>query len=121
VLRPSDPNSLNYRVAAVYLNDRYLPHGDFNHGVPQHNKDAQGKYTCTSCHDARNSNDARDVILPRLSACADCHGKSPKQTAMAASSDCTECHSYHAPGAATPKGADQEHIALLTTPIGPTP
>jgi hypothetical protein len=118
VLRPADSSSLNYRIAAVYLNDRYLPRGDFNHGIPQHNKDAQGKSTCANCHDARQSDDAREVMLPRLSACADCHGKSPKQTAMAASSDCTECHSYHAPGAATPKGDDQEHIALLSTPIG---
>ena len=121
VIRPSDPGSLDYRIAPVYLNDHYLPRGDFNHGVPQHNKDAQGRYTCTDCHKARDSDDAREVLLPRLSACADCHGKTTKQTPMAASADCTECHSYHAPGTATPKGADQEHIAQISAPYVPGP
>jgi mono/diheme cytochrome c family protein len=113
VLRPSDPNALNYRIAPVFLNDRYLPRGDFNHGIPQHNKDAHGRYTCADCHNARQSDDAREILLPKIAACAECHGKSPKQNAMAGSAECSECHSYHAPGQASPKGADQEHIALL--------
>ena len=113
VRRPSDPGSLAYGIAPVYLNDRYLPRGDFNHGVPAHNKDALGRNTCDSCHKARTSDDAREVLLPRLAACADCHGKNPKQAATSASADCAECHSYHAPGEASPKGGDQEHIALV--------
>ena len=115
VQRPSDPGSLTYAIAPVYLNARYLPRGDFDHGVPAHAKDAHGKPTCGNCHDARNSDDARQVLLPRLASCAECHGKSPKQVAMSASADCTECHSYHA-GDASPKGANQEHIALLSAP-----
>ena len=115
VLRPTDPNSLNYGIARVYLNQRYLPWGDFDHGVPQHAKDAQGRPSCGSCHNARQTDDAREVMLPHISACADCHGKSRKQSVASASADCTECHSYHAPGEATPKGAG-EHIALLAQP-----
>jgi hypothetical protein len=123
ILRPTDPNALNYGVARVYLNDRYLPWGDFDHGVPQHNKGASGRSTCGDCHNARMTDDAREVMLPRISACADCHGKSRKQTATSASADCTECHSYHAPGDATPKDIDHEHIATLTGPgaAAPTP
>jgi hypothetical protein len=116
VQAPLDPGSLDYRIAPVYQNDHYLPHGDFNHGVPQHSKDALGRSTCTNCHDARNSDDSREVLLPRLSACADCHGKTPKQSANAASADCTECHSYHAPGRASPKDPEREHIASLSGP-----
>ena len=120
IRRPGDAGSLNYAIAPVYLNDRYLPRGDFDHGVPAHAKDAHGLPTCSNCHDARNSDDARQVLLPRLSACAECHGKSPKQSATSASADCTECHSYHAPGDASPKGADQQHIALISAglPVG---
>jgi hypothetical protein len=110
---PAAPGSLNYRIAPVFLNDHYMPRGDFNHGVPQHNKDAHGRATCTDCHDARNSDDAREVMLPRLSACADCHGKSPRQSATSASGDCAECHSYHAPGHTSPKDPEREHIASL--------
>jgi hypothetical protein len=119
VQRPNDPGSLAYNIAPVYLNDHYLPRGDFNHGVPAHAKDAHGAPTCSNCHEARTSNDAREVLLPRLSACADCHGKTAKQTPTPASADCAECHSYHAPGQASPKGADQEHIATLSVPGAP--
>jgi hypothetical protein len=118
VIRPTDPGSLDYRIAPVYMNDHYMPRGDFNHGIPQHNKDANGRYTCTDCHAARNSDDAREVLLPGLASCANCHGKPAKETATAASADCAECHSYHAPGHASPKGADQEHIAQLGAPVG---
>jgi hypothetical protein len=117
VQRPADPGSLDYRIAPVFMNDRYMPRGAFNHGIPQHNKDANGRYTCSDCHAARSSDDARDVMLPGLASCNNCHGK-PKQSPIAASADCAECHSYHAPGEASPKGADQEHIALLSTPGG---
>ena len=117
VERPMD-GSLNYRIAPVFVNERYLPRGDFNHGVPQHNKDAQGRATCTDCHAARESDDAREVLMPRISSCNDCHGKSPKTSPTAAGADCAECHSYHAPGTASPKGADQEHIALNSLPVG---
>jgi hypothetical protein len=116
VRRPNDPNSLAYGIAPVFLNDRYLPRGDFNHGIPAHNKDAQGQYTCAACHAAKTSDDSREILLPKLDSCAACHGKSPKQTTTAASADCTECHAYHAPGAATPKGADREHVAQLGAP-----
>jgi len=120
VRRPSDPGSLSYAIAPVYLNQRYMPRGDFNHGVPAHSKDALGRATCVNCHAARTSDDAREVLLPHLEACAACHGKTVKQSTTSASADCSECHSYHAPGLATPKGADQEHIAMISAPILPS-
>jgi len=117
VQRPFDPGSLDYRIAPVFVNDRYMPRGDFNHGVPQHSKDALGRATCSNCHAARESDDARQVLMPRISDCDDCHGKSPKTTPAAASADCAECHSYHAPGMASPKDPSREHIALVSLPI----
>jgi hypothetical protein len=124
VQAPLDPGSLYYRIAPVYLNDHYMPRGDFNHGVPQHNKDARGRATCGDCHDARNADDARQIMLPKLAQCADCHGKTPAQSATSASADCAECHSYHVPGMASPKDPMREHIASLAGSPGaaaPTP
>jgi hypothetical protein len=116
VQAPLDPGSLDYRIAPVFLNDHYMPRGDFNHGIPQHNKDAQGRFTCANCHNARQSDDAREILLPKLSDCTECHGKTPKQSASSASADCAECHSYHAPGRSSPKDPEREHVASLTGP-----
>jgi hypothetical protein len=97
--------SLAYDIAPVYLNQRYMPWGAFDHALPAHRRDAKGRLTCVACHAARTSDDANQVMLPRLSQCASCHGKTPAQSSTAAGSDCAECHSYHAPGQATRKDA----------------
>ena len=101
---PSDPGSLDYKIKPVHLTDRYLPRGDFNHDIKEHKRDADGKASCDSCHKAGESEYGNDVLLPRIAECASCHGKTQDKTDTAASGDCAECHSFHAPGMATPKG-----------------
>jgi hypothetical protein len=101
---PVDPSSLDYRIVPIHITQRYLPWGAFNHAVPEHNRDAEGRSTCETCHQASGSTLATDVALPRISECGACHGKSKAKVAAAASADCQECHSYHAPGTATAKG-----------------
>jgi hypothetical protein len=100
---PSDPSSLDYRVRPVNQTDRFLPWGAFDHSVPEHRRDAAGQPTCESCHKAPDSDSATDVLLPRVAGCSSCHGKAKTAIATAASGDCAECHSFHAPGMATPK------------------
>jgi hypothetical protein len=100
---PADPSSMDYRVAPIHLTRRYLPWGAFDHGVPEHKRDEAGRPSCESCHRVAESIVASDVMLPRIAQCASCHGRTKARTATAASGDCAECHSYHAPGVATPK------------------
>ncbi|HEY5070519.1 MAG TPA: hypothetical protein VII63_00665 [Caulobacteraceae bacterium] len=97
--RPKYAASVAYAVAPVRLTVRYLPRGGFDHDVPAHHQDAQGRLTCGVCHAARQSDRSEDVLLPRIAQCAACHGKA--QAAQAAPAACAECHSYHAPGAPT--------------------
>jgi hypothetical protein len=99
--RPRDPASMAYAIAPVHLSVRYLPLGGFDHGVPAHHLDSQNRPSCGVCHGARQSDRAADVLLPRIEQCAACHGRTKAQTVSAASSDCAECHSYHAPGEPT--------------------
>ena len=99
--RPRDETSIAYAIAPVHLTQRYLPRGAFDHGIPAHHQDALGRSTCAACHAANLSDRAGDVLIPRLARCAACHGKTKAQTPLAASAACAECHSYHAPGAAT--------------------
>ena len=101
IIPPADKRSLDYRVAPVKLTSRYLPWGDFNHNVPEHHQDANGAPNCDSCHKAKTSAKAEQVMLPKIAECATCHGKTRQQTVAAAGSDCAECHGFHNPGQAS--------------------
>jgi hypothetical protein len=101
---PADPASLEYRIRPIHLTERYLPWGDFDHRLPAHKQDAAGRPTCDTCHRVVDSVGSSQVMLPRIAQCAECHGKTKEKAAQAASGDCGECHSYHAPGIGTPKG-----------------
>jgi hypothetical protein len=103
-IAPADPASLDYRIRPIHLTERYLPWGDFDHSLPAHKQDAAGRPTCDNCHRVVDSAGSSQVMLPRIAQCAECHGKTKEKTPQAASGDCAECHSYHAPGMATPRG-----------------
>jgi hypothetical protein len=109
---PADPASLEYRIRPIHLTERYLPWGDFDHRLPAHKQDAEGRPTCDNCHRVVDSTGSSEVMLPRIDQCAECHGKTKAKTPQAASGDCAECHSYHAPGMATAKA---ERAALASS------
>lgn len=113
VVAPADAATLDYKIKPIHLTDRYLPRGDFNHDIPEHKHDAAGRPTCDNCHKAVDSEVANEVLLPRVSECASCHGKTKAKIETAASGDCVECHSFHTPGMATPKGdRGKDHPAV---------
>jgi predicted CXXCH cytochrome family protein len=45
---------------------------------------------CTECHAAAASTETKDVLLPKVETCRDCH-----QVRVGARSGCVECHRYH--------------------------
>jgi predicted CXXCH cytochrome family protein len=45
---------------------------------------------CASCHNARDSRETADVLMPSKNTCATCHAPG-----KGASSQCIECHGYH--------------------------
>lgn len=88
VTPPLRPGGLDYGIAPVTLPTRYLTDGWFDHR-------AHTTQSCTSCHAANVSNDARDVMLPKVAECRTCHaGEHPTRAAPVASS-CAMCHVYH--------------------------
>ena len=101
-IAPADPSSLDYRIVPINQTVRYMPWGDFNHDVPEHQRDAAGKPNCESCHRAPDATASSDLLLPRIAECASCHGKTKEKVGAAAPAECKECHSYHNPGMATP-------------------
>ena len=93
------------QMAPVKLTQRYMPRGAFDHSVPEHGGPGTSKaggYECVDCHKATTSERTSDVLIPDIAKCASCHGKTEAQTKAADDADCTTCHSFHAPGKATP-------------------
>lgn len=62
---------------------RWLPHSKFDHGPHR-------PLACAECHKASASSETKDVLLPAVNACRDCHH--PRGGAR---SGCVECHRYH--------------------------
>jgi len=110
-VRPS-AGPLGGEIAPVFLVNRVLPNGDFNHGVPAHAGIGKGAAACADCHKAQASDRTQDVLIQGIATCRACHGKTEHETAAAAGAQCSECHSYHAPGQAPRTGQDRLFVAL---------
>jgi hypothetical protein len=81
-----------WRVAPVTLQTDALPRAHFSHA-------AHAAEPCASCHAAAKSKDSRDVLLPGIARCRECHGG--EQTARKVPSTCVLCHDFHRDGAAS--------------------
>jgi hypothetical protein len=62
---------------------RWLPHSKFDHAPHR-------PLACGECHKASASSETKDVLLPGISSCRECH-----QPRGGARSGCVECHRYH--------------------------
>ena len=70
-------------ITSPVLVERWLAHAKFNHA-------AHSKMTCAQCHDAAQSKETADILLPTKASCAACH--SP---AGGVADSCVICHTYH--------------------------
>ncbi len=81
---------------------RWLPHSVFNHRAHIHSE-----LDCQDCHDGvRNSQAARDVLLPGIASCQRCHS-----TSGGAHAGCVTCHVYHPKTAVSSSASAQFGIA----------
>jgi len=70
-------------VALTAIPARWLPHARFDHGVHR-------PVGCAECHKVATSTETKDVLLPTMATCRECHTKK-----VGARTDCVECHRYH--------------------------
>ncbi len=72
--------------------DRYMKKGWFDHA-------AHKEETCESCHAAKTSAKATDLLLPGIATCRNCHvgenGAKLKPVKDPVASSCALCHDYH--------------------------
>ena len=101
-----------FQVVPVRLATDYFPDVHFNHRVHQLQGKLTGDAACESCHAARKSSDAHDLLIPDVDNCLQCHrdrrsagGVIPRtvQSPMLNGPDeqkvvslqCISCHLYH--------------------------
>ncbi len=100
-------------VAKLHVTDRWMPKGIFDH--PSHDT-----MSCDSCHAAKTSQVATDVLLPGVQTCTACHG--PQEAAAKVPSTCVTCHVFHQPGLpAMRPGPDGKTAAHPAPALAPTP
>ncbi|WP_267381971.1 MULTISPECIES: cytochrome c3 family protein [unclassified Sphingomonas] len=93
IIPPPRARSLAFGIAPVTIPIRYLARSVFDHRT-------HAAESCASCHAAARSNDARDVILPRIAECRGCHAGEKTAHRGQVPSSCALCHGFHqsAPG-----------------------
>jgi hypothetical protein len=76
-------NAGSPEVTPPVIPERWLPDANFSHA-------AHAGIACAQCHDAVQSRETADIILPPRETCAQCH--SPRG---GVANSCAECHTYH--------------------------
>jgi len=86
-------------VHPVKLPQDFVPDARFDHIAHQVLRDGDsnellvGDQACDTCHTAKSSAAATDLLMPTMTTCYECHGdrNSASQVALA----CIDCHAYH--------------------------
>jgi predicted CXXCH cytochrome family protein len=73
-------------ITKPLVTERWLQHGEFNHRK-------HATMACADCHNAVQSTETADIIVPTKNSCANCH--SP---AGGVSHSCATCHVFHTKG-----------------------
>jgi predicted CXXCH cytochrome family protein len=76
-----------WAVAPVHLSSSWMPQAQFSHA-------SHASENCARCHDVARSKDAKDVAMPAIESCRDCH-VGAKPVAGKVTSDCATCHGFH--------------------------
>lgn len=78
----------NWDVAPVRFTQIWMPQAAFTHAKHSTEK-------CTLCHAITQSSDAKDIAMPTIEKCRECHvGAKPVEGKV--TSDCATCHKFHA-------------------------
>lgn len=94
VTRIGGNSKFPWQVKPVRLTKSFFPQANFSHA--SHDTEAT---SCNGCHQAGASESARDLLMPDIATCRECHGSgSEKRNAPEQiPSSCIMCHSFHFP------------------------
>ncbi len=78
-----------FAISAQKIPEVWLTRSHFAHS-------AHAMVSCVSCHtQATSSADTKDVMLPGVASCRECHAPGATPAGNAAPFDCVLCHTYH--------------------------
>jgi hypothetical protein len=83
----ADQPASAWRVAPVFVPDRYMPSALFSHA-------AHATSSCETCHKAQSSDLGAISLLPDIAICRACHAGEAGAPQRVASS-CASCHRFH--------------------------
>ncbi len=86
VKRTGDENG--WEVAPVRIAQVWMPQAIFSHA--KHTTEE-----CASCHAVKNSKESKDIAMPNIEKCRECH-VGAKPVSGKVTSDCATCHQFHA-------------------------
>ena len=79
----------DWKIAPVRASNRWMPGARFDHK-------AHASAKCADCHDVAMSKTLRDVSMPSIETCRECHaGSAPTEKKV--TSNCLLCHGFHDP------------------------
>ncbi len=85
VTRKSD--GAGWKVAPVRVAQVWMPQALFSHAK-------HATEQCAKCHNVSQSKDAKDIAMPDLASCRECHAGARAVTGKV-TSDCATCHKFH--------------------------
>ena len=89
VKRQSAPGATvpEWSIAPVKTTNRWMPQARFDH-------QAHGRTACKECHAVAGSKSSKDVRMPGIDTCRECHG-GPHPQESRVTSTCLLCHGFH--------------------------
>jgi hypothetical protein len=92
VTRSGTDSRPQWAVAPVKLTRSFMPKARFDHAAH-----STAQSACATCHAAKESTQAADVLMPSIKTCRDCHGgeTGSEDGLVRIASPCASCHEYH--------------------------
>jgi len=87
-IEEEDSGKVSWSVLPVRINRNWMPDAVFGH------RD-HATVDCGDCHRASESEDSRDVLMPDIDSCRECHGGASSKAKL--DSRCADCHVFHNP------------------------
>lgn len=78
----------SWEIVPVRVNHNWMPDASFTHR-------AHATFECKECHNAAESEESTQVLMPGIDTCRNCHGGAGSTTKL--DSRCVDCHLFHNP------------------------
>lgn len=96
-----------WQILPVKIHNDWFSLARFNHQSHLTQTGQSESMKCLSCHEAEQSHQANDILMPTLQQCTDCHGESDEKARVPL--NCIQCHQYHHPATALEYHSASQH------------